>query len=534
LDKNAAGNDQSIRAIFKFLILLADKKNIPEKADTLNDNVSLLRGLEMNISLHRNISVSFLTLIFLILSVNANAADDLYTAVTDDGYKLKMKRYRPDTSSLFRSDGQPVILFPGIFANMNEFDMHTPDERKNDYSDMQLPNPLAKWAQGDKYIDKDPMRYFSLAHCRWLKGYDPWLANYRGTGRGEFKSEKGDNMTTLDLWGVLDSEACITKVIEVTGKTPVIGGHSTGGFASYAYLQGTYFDIDEMKQGYKNGYIPHVKSNPELAAQRNSFIKGFIAIDPGLTPWVPAELNNKAMWKILGKPLYLDLDSLMENIVNPLLKKSNVTISTIDMIFSTITKLNKLYGSEMFLIPYLDFWYMENTYPFAADFYGRYALASTYMRCLSQWGDIGVHHAIREHWKNGIENKDVIAGPVPEPGFDGYYYYDQNMHLVSVPTIAVLSESNALVIANEVVELLMNAKTKNPDDEWHLIPGTAHVDIVCGLNAPDITFPLIGNWLDRICAEAKPENDQLQSGTEEISSEASESSTFCFIKTISY
>jgi pimeloyl-ACP methyl ester carboxylesterase len=478
----------------------------------------------------------FITIFFISSIFSASyAADGLFTAVADDGVELKLMRYRPDTSAPFRTDGQPVLLFPGIFANMNEFLSHTPKEREKDYKDMELPKAIADWAKGDPYIEKDHMRYYSLAHYLWLKGYDPWFANYRGTGRGEFKSEKGSDMTTLDVWGVLDSSACINKVIEVTGKPLVIGGHSTGGFASYAYLQGATFDIEDLKKGYAEGYLPHLRTNTELAIERNNMIKGYIAIDPGLTPWVPQEIDQEVLWKLLGQPGYLDIDSLMDNVVNPLLKTSRVTIATLDLIFGTITKLNKLYGDKLFLVPYLDFWYMENTHPYVADFYGRYAFTSTYIRALGQWGDIGLHRAIREHWKNGAENKDIVAGPEPDPGNDGYYYYDKNMYLVSVPTIAVLSESNGLVIADDVVEFLMNAKTPDPDDEWHIIPNSAHVDVPCGLNGPEITFPYIGNWLDRICAEPEPEENPIDNPVnpeaDEAGSDSSDSSTFCFITT---
>ncbi len=484
----------------------------------------------MNTIVYSNIMRPALILLFLLIPFAANAADGLYTATAKDGVILKLKRYRPDENAPFRTDGQPVILFNGIFANMNEFLSHTPEERKNDYRDMQLPSPLAKWAQGDKYIEEDPMLYYSMAHYFWLKGYDPWLTNYRGTGRGEFRSGKGSNMTTLDIWGVLDSEACIDKVIEITGKKPVIGGHSTGGFACYAYLQGASFDIGELKKGYTGGYLPHLKSNVLLAAERNAKIKGYIAIDPGLTPWVPDYIDNPAIWKLLNNPVHLDIDSLMDNTVNPLLKNSDITIATLDLIFGTITKLDRLSGGNLYLIPYLDFWYMDNTHPYVADYYGRYAFASTYMRALAQWGDLGLHRSIREHWKNGEENKDVLAGPVPERGNDGYYYYDRNMYLLSVPTIAVLSESNALVIADDVVELLMNAKTPDLYDEWHMIPDSAHVDVPCGLNAPEVTFPYIGEWLDKICAEPEPGEEQTTDAeSADADSGSSESSSICFI-----
>jgi len=51
----------------------------------------------------------------------------------------------------------------------------------------------------------------------------------------------------------------IDKVIEITNKKPIIGGHSTGGLVGYGYLQGTYFDTA----------TGHVRNSIELAKERN-------------------------------------------------------------------------------------------------------------------------------------------------------------------------------------------------------------------------------------------------------------------------
>jgi len=54
---------------------------------------------------------------------------------------------------------------------------------------MKLPNAIAEWAQGDAVIEDDPMVYYNLSYYLWTQGYDVWLANYRGIGRGDFESE---------------------------------------------------------------------------------------------------------------------------------------------------------------------------------------------------------------------------------------------------------------------------------------------------------------------------------------------------------
>jgi hypothetical protein len=217
---------------------------------------------------------------------------------------------------------------------------------------------------------------------------------------------------------------------------------------------------------------------------------------------LPEIIDTPAMWWLFGQPGYIGFDALMDNVVNPYITAKGIMPATLELLFGTIHQLNEEYGQYLYPIPYLDVWYTSNSNPQIEDFFARYCFSSTFVRGLGHWGDIGLHRSIREFWKNGIENKDLLKGPEPDPGHDGYYYYDQHMYLISVPTIALLSESNGLVRTEDVLEFLMQAKTKHPDDVYHEIAGTAHADIPCGLKAPTVTFPLIGAWLDKEMAKA--------------------------------
>jgi hypothetical protein len=64
--------------------------------------------------------------------------------------------------------------------------------------------------------------------------------------------------------------------------------------------------------------------------------------------------------------------------------------------------------------------------------------------------------------------------------------------------MAILSYASAFSDAEDTISILMQAKTRHPRDLYYFIPNSAHVDIVCGLNAPYITFPYIGDWLDKV------------------------------------
>lgn len=178
----------------------------------------------------------------------------IYSVTADDGGTIYLYRYAPYTTGTpaFRTSGTPVVLFTGIGTNMNQYLSCTPSGMTSVYSGVYVPpvSSAPSWALNsagtdyETYIKADKMRYYSIAHYLWLQGYDPWLVNYRGTGRSPIHSTGANpnGMINLDIWATLDVPAAIAKVKSVTGKRMFIGGHSTGGLVSYAYLQGAYLD----------------------------------------------------------------------------------------------------------------------------------------------------------------------------------------------------------------------------------------------------------------------------------------------------
>ncbi len=431
--------------------------------------------------------------------------DGLYSAVTEDNVTLKMRRYRPDENAEFREGGQPILVMPGLFNSFNEFIIVTPEDRKEYYTDIELDDPLAEWAVGDEYIEEDHMRYYSLAHYLWLKGYDPWFGNYRGLGRGEFESDMGSAMTNLDVWSALDVPAFVDTIYEETGMYPVIGGHSTGGLVAYSYLQGVYFDVEE----FGDDYIPHVKCDPLLAQQRNSRIKGFLGIDPAsvfpMSKIYHDIIDNYFFWYAMGAPFYIDLDYIMGSIVDELVEESDPIIIGTQTVIGAISYLHDYYPeylpAEFNLFEYLDCWRIEKTHPYVVDFIARHSVSSSYMRVIGQYFDALVHNTLREHYKNGEENRDVLRGPNPDPGGDGYYYYSENMDRMSVPAYLLLSDNDSLVGEEQAVDFILNKKTADANDDWFVVPGSAHVDLPFGLYSPTVSFPRIGEWLDKICPD---------------------------------
>jgi len=465
---------------------------------------------------------------------------------TSDGFTLKMLRYRPTDNSAYRIGRQPVLLLPGIVMNMDQYLTRTPTEKNSDYSGMRLPLPLAKWAENDPYIKADPMKYYSLGHYLWVKGYDPWFVNYRDTGRGEFKSTRDKkNLTTLDVWANLDAPAAIEKVYKETGLHPVVGGHSTASLCSIAYLQGCYIDADEMKAAYAAGFIPHVRQDDALAIKRNSEIKGFMALDPAGRPPLPAFLDAPALWTIMGKPLMLDFDRIISEVADPLISTKRA-VAIIDLLFKSIDGFDGFFdrlGDKEDVFGYMNMLNADGMMPYTKDFLIRYCLSSASLRTFSQYFQNGVQSCVREHWKNGYENRNVAIPENPvmidEASHiykeDGYYYYDQNVDLISVPSITILSSLGSMVSPEIALEDYANRKTSTSFDEIHVLTETGHADFYMGIKAPTEMFPKIGEWLNKVCPLPMESENSKKTADSESDIESDEEGSgkgMCFIASI--
>ncbi len=115
----------------------------------------------------------------------------------------------------------------------------------------------------------------------------------------------------------------------------------------------------------------------------------------------------------------------------------------------------------------------------------------------AQYSDWAINGVFREHWQNGYENRDVVMPPDRTVG-DGYYYYGDNMSRMTVPAFAVFSESSALVDTETMVGILFDGKTKDPRDSWIEVPGSGHIDVVNGNQAPLVSFPAMAAWLNAL------------------------------------
>jgi pimeloyl-ACP methyl ester carboxylesterase len=430
------------------------------------------------------------------VNLNLNSIlDDVFNVITQDSVTIKVRRFKPYLKqfSHFNVNGTPVLLFPAVMSNMNQFNTQTPQDTPSLYSSLR-PSTFADWARTDPVIDHDPAMYYSLAYFLWKLGFDPWLLNYRGTGIGAFKSESKSNNVCLDTWALLDATAAIELVYNLTKKKLIIGGHSTGGFVCYAYLQGAYFE---------KGNGSHVRSDPNLLSYRNSLIKGVIAIDPATEPPprnynAPKEGRVKSprtkKHPIKNTAAYLDIRSL---VLDPLLKISGNNFLNLPSILSKISSIIEASTGKYSDISTTAL-NLSNFPIELSDFSSKWVVDNFYSYNFAQLNDFGMYQTIREFWKNGPENIKLTEAPPPSPGKDGYYYYEENMKNISVPFISFASTAKESTRAISIDEKIVRSKTHNPLDEFHKMEECGHIDIISGYTTPTQLFPLIGEWLKRL------------------------------------
>lgn len=407
----------------------------------------------------------------------------IYTVKTLDGVNIKVLRYHPPNQN-FRNGSQPILLIPGIMANINYFISYSTPRLKQLYPNVTLPANLSAWAVNDKNIQKDPLLYYSIAYYLWAQGYDVWLVNYRSVGYAEMKSDMGSSTTSIDDWALYDVRAALNLVYTVTQQHPLVGGHSTGGLVTMMLLQGAYIKSDGT-----------VGSTTALVKERNGItqgpetIKGYIALEPAGIPVITSLLNTPLTWALLNTGLYLDIRSMMETL------DGTGNISLLQLLQQLLDQSGQTIRDIIENILQTD---MTDFTPALAYYHFAYSLDGIYFNILEQYADFASGHTVREFFRNGFWNQFLFSPPQPHTG-DGYYYYvGSNMKKMSVPMIAMLATMNNtymdFVNSTEIIKDYINGKTFNLRDTYFFVQG-AHVDAAIGIRAPTDVFPNIGTWL---------------------------------------
>jgi hypothetical protein len=249
----------------------------------------------------------------------------------------------------------------------------------------------------------------------------------------------------------------------------------------------------------------------------------------------------------MGKPLMLDFDRIISEVADPLISTKRA-VAIIDLLFKTIDGFDGFFDrltDKEDVFGYMNMLNAEGMMPYTKDFLIRYCLSSASLRTFSQYFQNGIQSCVREHWKNGYENRNVAIPEKPvmidESSHiykeDGYYYYDQNVSLISVPSITILSSLGSMVSPEIALEDYACRKTPASFDEIHVLTETGHADFYMGIKAPTEMFPKIGAWLNKVCP-LPVEDDETDKTNEAQSENATDDEgsgkSMCFIASVIY
>ncbi len=414
----------------------------------------------------------------------SDTAGTVYRVRTDDGADLALLRYRPDAGSAFHAGSQPVLFMPGAATNIFEF---LPYTRPGRTCYAELPATLPDWARGDPYIARDPLKLYSMAYYLYSRGYDVFLANYRGQGDGEVASYGAPN-ADIDHFGIYDVKAAVQKVRRITGKPPVYIGHSMGSTMAYVYLQGSY---------YVPGFNFKVASSDALARERNAgtgrqAIKGWVNLDGPLHPKVTgAQTPTGLIWWLCFFPVYLNLRPV--SAIAPETGLGSIADLVMRLLWATRSlvpdPLEEMITALFSINP-------ANLSPAVMDDMIKYGVSGGAFHMIAQYFDASQTGKLREYYRNGPMGRFRIFPP-PLDGPENLYCYSDHMDKVTVPSL-FLADATLDITDPAHLRECYDLKARNPLDEFFEVPGSAHMDLVDGLNAPFVTFPRIGAWIQKL------------------------------------
>lgn len=410
---------------------------------------------------------------------------DLLRVKTDDGANLALRHYRPDPDAPFNDGKQPILMMPPAACNFNIYDIHTPKGQEPWSS---LPGDLPGWAKSDERVRKDPMLLYSTAYYLYSTGYDVWMYNYRGQGRGKYRS-LGPVGADIDHYAIYDLKAMVMKVRELTGKRPVHLGHSMGGTTALIYFQGAC---------HISGSNSRVESDPRLVEERNAgdgpqAVKGFVNLDGPRVPFVFGNtrlpLITWATWVVTALPIYYNLRLITRWLPRKTGKYAMAAFSAVWKIRGNIPKpIDNLIAIAFSGNP-------DNLDPDVLGYVCKYAADGGTAHAAAQYLDACQCGKLRESYRGGNWGKRKMY-PRPDES-DGLYYYSDHMDRISVPSL-FLADGTVDITTPEEIRKCFDLKTRHPLDEYYVMENTAHVDIPCGLRAPFETYPKIGAWLEKL------------------------------------
>ncbi|RME03876.1 MAG: alpha/beta fold hydrolase [Planctomycetota bacterium] len=355
-------------------------------------------------------------------------------AYTDDGVRLALRRYA-------RPGFQPLLLVHGLGQNGFTFDLPYPNQ--------------------------------SMARYFYAEGYDVWIANLRGHGRGKYRSQAPRRRWSVDDFAIYDVDALIKTIRRRTGQKPFYIGFSMGGMVAYMYLQGVYYN----RRG-------RVVSSAQLARERNRSLKGLVVIasPPRLSWKYPASLRTVA------RKNYYDYNLILDGF--PGRKTTMYSFHMMDKFpFYDLLRfvISNPHQRRRLVIEYLGMrfpadyaWYPPNMTPRLMEAVIRHTVDNISGKVLAQFTYWCIYRDLTEY---------NVLRHLKRP-----YNYTKNLHKITLPIYFIAGDRDKLVCDDTVYAYGYRAVSSR-DKTFHSFRGFGHVDLTCGKRAYRVVYPAIVQWL---------------------------------------
>jgi len=357
---------------------------------------------------------------------------ELFEVGTDDGITLRGKRYH-------NRGATPLILMHGYIGNCFNYDLAF-----EEYN-------------------------FALYLAR--RGYDVWVANFRGAGREPFKSDGGAFTHSIEDLAIHDIPALLGSVAKETGRKPVWIGHSMGAVTAYGYLQG-------VKHEPENGRV-RVLPDAELARDRNEHLAAFVSIagptcfrwpNDSLLRWLAGTPVSRSVFRLVRAALELmarsmarvPAESLTVNILNVMPRLGTYVTSRAVRLFLNVRNMTE---------------------------------ETLFETLMSGSSDVTMTETVQI--LDAMINKDFTEKAAATGESVGNpHNFTAGMEMITAPVLFITGDLDP--VNHKTVYQAGFQKVASPVKEYRCFPGFSHIDLLVGVDAPGTVFPFVANWLDTV------------------------------------
>jgi pimeloyl-ACP methyl ester carboxylesterase len=358
---------------------------------------------------------------------------------------LGMRRYP-------RPYAAPVLLLHGLAQNLHGWDLPVPGH--------------------------------SLARHLSAAGFDVWLGNFRGHGRRPHRSGAGDRAARIDDYGLLDVPALVDRVRRVTGRQPLVVGHSMGGVATLMCLLGATYD----GQG-------RVVVDPRRAEARQQAVAGavLVAVPPGLrwdarpglatwlrgdkwecNPLLQSVLTRRSVRGLLER---LPLDVFPTGGVARAVDRAAALPGPFGLLGAAFVHVG---GAAVSNALAHTLWNPHNMDRALVEAETRHTLEDASRPVLRQFVDWIAHGTMREFTTDDPKRPPLV--------------YADHLGAVQVPVLMVAGALDRVVPPSQVVRHGLR-NIGSADRSLLVLPGFGHNDLRVGVAAPTALYPRIADWL---------------------------------------